>query len=80
MATNYSLLSLVSKLEHESKQMVDKQVETDGSAAMNYTVVVRKKPNKDDPSLMAMKVLLKLTNMSSMLGKLMCSYLNFKPN
>ena len=79
MATNYSLLSLVNKLEQEYKQMLDKQVETDRSITTPRSVV-RKKTDKDDHSLLAMKVLLKLTNMSSLLGRLMLSYSNIKPN
>ena len=80
MAKNYTLLSLVSKLEQQYKEMVDKQVETDGSGSIQFRPIVRKKTEKGDHSLLAMKVLLKLTNMSSMLGKLMLSYSNVKPN
>lgn len=72
--TNYSLLSLVSKLELDKKEMIDKQVETDRLAAANP----RQPASKTLDSTVIMKILLKLVNVQALLGKLMLS--NSKAN
>ena len=76
-ATNYSL---VSKLEQDKKQMVDKQVETDKMVCSRPKQMVSKSTEKNTDALMAMKILLKLVNVHALLGKLMISNSKAKPN
>lgn len=77
-ATNYWLMSLVSKLEQEKKDMVDKQIETDGLTVIRPKTVASRPTDKNMDALMAMKVLLKLVSVHALLGKLMIS--NSKSN
>ena len=79
-ATNYSLLSLVSKLEQDKKEMVDKQVETDARVCSRPKQMVSKSTEKNHDTIMAMKILLKLVNVHALLGKLMISNSKAKPN
>ena len=72
-ATNYSLLSLVSRLEQDKKEMVDKQVETEGAVLSRPKQMVSKSTEKNHDSLMAMKILLKLVNVQSQLSRLIIS-------
>lgn len=75
--TNYSLLSLVSKLEQEKREMVDKQIETEVSEFRQKTIRIARKSSESE---IAMKALVKLMTVNGLLGRLMATYSKVKPN
>ena len=70
-ATNYSLLSLVSKLEQSKVEMVDKQVGTDGVVTGKFSHSASRPTEKTQDVVLAMKILLKMTAISSQLARQM---------
>jgi hypothetical protein len=66
--TNFTLLSLVSKLENDKKEMVDKEIQTEKVEVIIPRTIFKHTP-RDSKATMAMKVLIKIANVQNNIGR-----------
>lgn len=72
-STNFSLLSLVSKLENDKKDMMNKEVQTDMSLLNQvHTRPLKERSRKEsNQALVVLHIIMKLTSIQNQLGKWM---------